>query len=70
MGLFPARQTPHSVFQKCPYLQYLALDIIDFQMSATLGLRSSIPAYLSHSEMKTMSPDWQLGFWPVLFSKL
>ncbi|EPQ01854.1 Neural cell adhesion molecule 1 [Myotis brandtii] len=33
--------------------EYLTLDIIDFQMSATLGLRSSVPSYLSHSEMKT-----------------
>lgn len=61
MGLFPAKQTPHSVCQKCPYLQYLALDIIDFQMSVTLGLRSSVPAYLSHSEMKTVNPEGGLG---------
>lgn len=61
MGLLSARQIPHLVFQKCPYLQYLNLDIIDFQMSATLGLRSSVPAYLSHSEMKTVNPEGSLG---------
>lgn len=35
IGLLPSKQTPDSVFQKCLYLQYLTLDIIDFQMSAT-----------------------------------
>lgn len=49
------------VFQKCPYLQYLALDIIDFQMSGILELRSSIPTYLFHSEMKTVSPEGSLS---------
>lgn len=61
MALLSARQIPHSVFQKCPYLQYLTLDIIEFQMSATLGLRSSVPAYLSHSQMKSVSPEGSLG---------
>lgn len=41
-------------------------------MSATLGLRSSIPAYLSHSEMKTIGPEGGLGsgqFHPVSSEK-
>lgn len=34
IGLLPEKQTPHSIFQKCPYRECLTLDIIDFQVDA------------------------------------
>lgn len=66
------RFTPRkaSIFQKFPYLEYLTLDIIDFQVSAAPGTQKF---YLSHSEVKTVSPvklQRRLGLWPVSFCKL